>query len=75
MAFANFAAKYRPLKIGFFVPQDDIRGLIEAAKINTLLWGGMHNPIIPVGSNTKDIKNKNKLLKTFRRSKLQNPIA
>lgn len=55
MAITNFAAKYRPLKIGFLVPQDDINSIVEATKINTLLWGGMHNPIIPVGPNAKEV--------------------
>ena len=55
MAITNFAIKYRPLKIGFLVPDGDINSLVEVARINTLLWGGIHNPIIPVGSNTKEI--------------------
>lgn len=48
----NFLAKYRPLKIGFLVEDGSIEDLIKAAKINTLLWGGIHNPIIPVASDT-----------------------
>ena len=51
MAITNFSAKYRTLKIGFLIPEDDISSLIEAVKINTLLWGGEHNPIIPVGAD------------------------
>lgn len=51
MAITNFSAKYRTLKIGFLIPEGDIPSLIEAVKINTLLWGGEHNPIIPVGTD------------------------
>lgn len=55
MAITNFTAKYRTLKIGFLIPKDSINNLIEAVKINTLLWGGEHNPIIPVGSNRNEV--------------------
>lgn len=54
MATTNFLAKYRPLKIGFLVRDGAIEDIVEVAKINTLLWGGIHNPIIPVSSNTGD---------------------
>lgn len=56
MAITNFSAKYRTLKIAFLIPEGDIKSLIEALKINTLLWGGIHNPIIPISSDrTKTI--------------------
>jgi len=55
MAITNFSAKYRTLKIGFLIPEDDISSLIEAVKINTLLWGGEHNPIIPVGADATKV--------------------
>lgn len=57
MAITNFAAKYRPVKIGFLVQQNNIAELLEVAKINTLLWGGIHNPIIPVGPDIKETIN------------------
>ncbi|MDP3697365.1 MAG: hypothetical protein Q8R55_05095 [Candidatus Taylorbacteria bacterium] len=55
MAITNFSTKYRTLKIAFLIPEGDIKSLTEAVKINTLLWGGEHNPIIPVGSNTTEV--------------------
>ncbi len=38
----------RPLKFAFLVDPADHAALNEAIEINTFLWGGMFNPIIPV---------------------------
>jgi len=35
------------------VRDDSIDDLVKAAGINTLLWGGIYNPIIPVSTNSK----------------------
>jgi len=35
------------------VRDSNIDDLVKAAGINTLLWGGIHNPIIPVSANEK----------------------
>lgn len=48
MPNTNFSIKYRPVKIGFLVQDGSIDNLVTVAKLNTLLWGGIHNPIIPV---------------------------
>lgn len=37
----------RPNKIGIIIPVDDEKALMQAIEINTLLWGGRFNPIIP----------------------------
>ena len=39
--------KLRPIKIAFLVHPDDKNSLLKAIEINTLLWGGIYNPIIP----------------------------
>jgi hypothetical protein len=40
--------KLRPLKFCFLVNPGDPAALLEAIKINSLLWGGTYNPIIPI---------------------------
>ena len=53
MASINLSIKYRPIRIGFLVQDGSIDDLVKAAGINTLLWGGIYNPIIPVSTNSK----------------------
>jgi len=53
MATTNFTIKYRPVRIGFIVKEGSIVDLVKAAGINTLLWGGIYNPIIPVSKDKK----------------------
>jgi hypothetical protein len=38
--------KKRPVKIGFLIEEGNIDDLVKIAGINTLLWGGIYNPII-----------------------------
>lgn len=40
--------KLRPIRLAFLVDLYDKANLMEAIKINTFLWGGVYNPIIPV---------------------------
>jgi len=51
MATTSISISYRPVKIGFLVREDHIEDVVKAAEINTLLWGGIYNPIIPVSTN------------------------
>ena len=44
--------KLRPLKLAFFVEPGDPKGLLDAIEINTFLWCGTFNPIIPVFNRT-----------------------
>jgi len=44
---------YRPVRIGFLVREGSINDLVTTAGINTLLCGGVYNPIIPVFANTR----------------------
>jgi len=49
MAFFRASIKYRPLRVGFIVRAGHVADILKAAGINCLLWGGIHNPLIPVG--------------------------
>lgn len=40
-------ATLRPIKLAFLVNPKDKESLLKAIKINTFLWGGVYNPIIP----------------------------
>ena len=44
--------KLRPIKLAFLVHPDDKESLLKAIEINTLLWGGTYNPIIPAYGET-----------------------
>jgi len=48
MGTKNLFINYRPVKIGFLIREGHIEDLVKAAGFNTLLWGGIHNPVIPV---------------------------
>lgn len=39
--------KLRPIKLAFLVNPNDKASLLKAIEINTFLWGGVYNPIIP----------------------------
>ena len=39
--------KLRPIKLAFLVNPNDKASLLKAIEINTFLWGGAYNPIIP----------------------------
>lgn len=51
MANVSLVVGYRPLRIGFCVRAGSIQDVVKAVEINTILWGGLYNPIIPVGSD------------------------
>lgn len=48
----NLFVNYRPLKIGFCIRENCIEDVTRAAELNTLLWGGIYNPIISIGADT-----------------------
>lgn len=48
MAFASIDLESRPIKIAFLVDYNDKKSLKTAVRINSVLWGGEFNPIIPV---------------------------
>ena len=53
MAVATFYVSFRPVRIGFLVRDGSVEDIIQTAGINTLLWGGLYNPVVPVGSDTR----------------------
>ncbi len=40
--------RLRPIRFGFLVRPDDAEKVLEIFRINTCLWGGIFNPIIPL---------------------------
>lgn len=51
--FAN--VRLRPTRIGFLVRPSDRKSVRKIMRINSCLWGGMYNPIIPIfRSSPKD---------------------
>jgi hypothetical protein len=51
MPTTNVSISYRPVRIGFLIKDGSIDDFRRCCEINTLLWGGIYNPIIPVGGN------------------------
>lgn len=54
MSSLHLFVKYRPLRIGILVRDQSLPDLVEAARVNAILAGGIYNPIIPVGGSKKD---------------------
>jgi hypothetical protein len=52
---------YRPVRIGWVIPDRDIARLATAAAWSSCLWGGRFNPIIPI----HDVILADQLVKTF----------
>ena len=40
--------RLRPTRIGFLIKPSDFRSIRQIMRINTCLWGGSYNPIIPI---------------------------
>ena len=51
MASGYANVKLRPTKFAFLVPYNDNASLLQAIQLNTFLWGGVYNPIIPIYKN------------------------
>ena len=47
MAHGTVNVRLRPIKLAFLVNPNDKDSLLKAIEINTFLWGGISNPIIP----------------------------
>jgi hypothetical protein len=52
MKAINIKNRLRPIRFGFLVRPTDKASIAEIFKVNTCLWGGMYNPIIPVFNRT-----------------------
>jgi transcription elongation factor Elf1 len=44
----NVRLAVRPVRVGLVVKHGDFDALWRAVRFNTCLWGGLHNPIVPV---------------------------
>jgi len=62
MGTLSLNVNYRPLRIGFCIADGDFEGLRKAVRMTHSFWGGIYNPIIPVG----DLGFASKLVKHFR---------
>lgn len=51
MPVTSIKVSYRPVRIGFLIRDGSIEDFIACVEINTILWGGIYNPIIPVGNS------------------------
>ena len=54
MSFGQATVTLRPVKFATLVELADPDALLEAIRINTFLWGGTYNPIIPIFSDTPE---------------------
>ncbi|TET80139.1 MAG: hypothetical protein E3J41_00055, partial [Candidatus Cloacimonadota bacterium] len=52
MAYSTVRVILRPIKLGFLVNPNDKQALVNAIEINSFLWGGIYNPIIPTFKRT-----------------------
>ncbi len=52
MASGQITVTLRPIKFATLVDPSDRDALLQAIQINTFLWGGTYNPIIPVFQKT-----------------------
>ncbi|MBI3825622.1 MAG: hypothetical protein HY294_06485 [Candidatus Rokubacteria bacterium] len=56
MPTTSLTVRYRPLRIGFVVQPGDVGALVKIATLNSLLWGGIYNPILPAGQDSSLLK-------------------
>ncbi len=52
MAWGTVSVRVRPLRIGYLVHPNDTKGVFRAIELNSFLWGGSYNPIIPAFNRT-----------------------
>lgn len=48
MYYGNLQLTLRPIKIAFICHYTDKKSVLKAIEANSVLWGGMYNPIIPL---------------------------
>ena len=62
MAHGTVNVRLRPINLAFLVNPKDKDSLLKAIEINTFLWGGMYNPIVPtyeeIPGNWEDLPSK-----------------
>ena len=47
MSQINVQVRLRPVRFAFLVRPDDKKRVLEIFQVNTCLWGGKYNPIVP----------------------------
>jgi hypothetical protein len=52
MSTKNISIKFRPVRLGFLVRNGSLDDVVRAAGLNSLLCGGIYNPLIPIGKDT-----------------------
>lgn len=52
MTWGSVTIRVRPIRFAFLVDPADTKGLYRAIELNTVLWGGSYNPIIPAYRRT-----------------------
>jgi len=55
MTYGQGSINLRPIKFAFLVNPHDTKSLLKVIRINTFLWGGTYNPIIPVLKRTPKV--------------------
>lgn len=63
MAKGTLSVTLRPIKLAFLVDIADTNAILEAIRLNSILWGGIYNPIIPVFDRKPKILAKEMLFK------------
>lgn len=39
--------RLRPVRYAFMICTDDVPAAVKAVSLNSLIWGGIYNPIVP----------------------------
>jgi len=63
MATTSLVIKYRPARIALLIRRGSLDDFLIAVRINTLLWGGQFNPLLPISPD--DTRWANELLGLF----------
>lgn len=53
MPAINLSVQYRPVRIGLLIRNGNLADVEKAAALNSMLWGGFANPLIPVGGEPR----------------------
>jgi hypothetical protein len=63
MNTVSVRVSYRPIRLGMCVAENSLEDLRKSVRLNSTFWGGVFNPIIPVG---RDAELAYALVRTFR---------
>jgi len=68
MSFGSVNLTLRPLRFAFLVDPEDRAGILQAIELNTFLWGGAYNPIVPVFRRTPKVWRRDHIERTSAKS-------